>query len=91
MENHHQIDVATLDAPHRRALEEVIGSQLVDSQRLIIRVMEVPMPATSTPRDTQSLADWTGIYDGLNDDEIETIDEVIKTRAHLTRDFPENG
>ena len=91
MKKHLQIDVTTLDAPHRRALEEVLGNQLADNQRLTISITEVPTPGTGIPRNTQSLRDWTGIYDGLNDDEIEVIDEIIKTRAQLTRDLPENG
>jgi hypothetical protein len=88
METDMKIDVATLDAPHRRALEEVIGRELAPSQRLIISVMDVAAPAGSTPRPAQTLEDWTGVYDGLSDDEIEAVDEVAKTRANLTRNLP---
>src|SRR5213592_3362452 len=48
METDLKIDVATLDAPHRRALEEVIGRELATSQRLIISVIDVAVPAGST-------------------------------------------
>lgn len=80
-----RIDVATLDPPHRRALEEVIGRELTVSQALIISVVDAQ---GSPPRPQQSLADWTSIYDGLSDSEIEAIDQVVKIRANLSRDLP---
>jgi hypothetical protein len=88
METDLKIDVATLDAPHRRALEEVIGRELATSQRLIISVIDVAVPAGSSPRPVQTLEDWTAVYDGLSDDEVEAVDKVAKTRANLTRDLP---
>jgi hypothetical protein len=61
-----QIDVGTLDAPHRQALEEVIGQELAANQRLLIKVTEVePLAPDQRPR--QSLADWTSIYGGLSE------------------------
>ena len=39
-------------------------------------------------RAAQSLANWTGIYDGLTEDQVEAIDRDINTRANLTRDLP---
>lgn len=82
-----QIDVGTLDAPHRQALEEVIGQELAANQRLLIKVTDLEPPALDQ-RPPQSLADWTSIYDGLSDAEIEEIDKIIKTRANLTRPLP---
>ena len=88
METIVNIDVATLDALHLRALEEVIGRQLAANQRLVISVMEVPMPQTAAPRPAQTLEDWTHVYDGLSDKEIEDIDKIVKTRANLTHNLP---
>jgi hypothetical protein len=31
------------------------------------------------------LEDWTQVYDGLSDEEIEGVDKIAKTRANLTR------
>jgi hypothetical protein len=87
METALQIDVATLDAPHRRALEEVIGQQLASNQRLVINVMQITIPAPDD-RPAQSLDDWTRVYDGLSDSEVDAIDVVVNTRANLTRDLP---
>lgn len=83
-----KIDVAALDAPHRRALEEVIGRELATNQQLVISVIEVAVPVTSSQRPAQTLADWTQVYDGLNEDEIESADTIAKTRAELSRDLP---
>lgn len=83
-----KIDVAALDAPHRQALEEVIGHQLATSQRLIISVIEVAVPADSSPRPAQTLEQWTNIYNGLDERQIEEVDAVAKTRADLSRNLP---
>ena len=83
MEASLEIDVMTLDAAHRQAFEDVLGTHLEQNQRLVISVAP---PASS--RSAQSLADWAGVYDGLTEDQIETIDRDIKTRANLTRSLP---
>lgn len=89
METDLKIDVAALDEPHRRALEEVIGRQLVANQRLIISITELDVSRSGdATRLPQTLADWTGVYNGLSEKEIEEIDEVAKSRANLTRDLP---
>ena len=88
MENYLKIDVAALDAPHRRALEEVIGRELYANQQLVISVIEVAIPSTSAQRPAQTLEDWTSVYDGLSDDEIESVDRIAKTRANFSRDLP---
>ena len=46
------------------------------------------IPQTATPQPVQTLDDWTHVYDGLRDDEIEPIDKIAKTRANLTRNLP---
>lgn len=88
MENELKIDVAALDAPHRRALEEVIGRELAANQRLLISVIEVEVPPPAVRRPAQSLEDWTTVYKGLSEKDIEDIDQIAKTRANLTRPLP---
>lgn len=88
MESERKIEVATLDLSHWRALEEVIGHQLRGNQKLVISVIdEVTSPAGDT-RPTQTLDDWTGVYEGLSDTEVEKLDALAKTRADLTRELP---
>jgi hypothetical protein len=88
METPLNIDVATLDTAHRRALEELIGRELAANQRLVISVIDVAIPLRDDARPVQTLDDWTHVYDGLDDDQIEAIDKVAKTRANLTRNLP---
>ena len=88
MESDVKIDVAALDTPHRRALEEVIGQQLAANQRLLISVIEVEASPTEGTRPAQTLDDWTHVYDGLSDEQIEAIDRIAKTRADLSRNLP---
>ena len=88
METDLKIDVATLDGSHRRALEEVIGCELASNQRLLISVIEVSLPQNSEPRPVQTLDDWTSVYDGLSEGEIDEIELIAKTRANLTRHLP---
>ena len=80
-------DVTALDETHRRALEDVLGRELRANQRLVINVLELDAQA-GAERPTQSLADWTSVYEGLSDDQIERIDATAKTRANLTRNVP---
>ena len=88
MEADLEIEVAGLDEPHRQALEEVIGRHLKANQRLIISVTEVEMAPSDQAKPVQSLDDWTKVYEGLNDAEIESIDKIANTRANLTRNLP---
>jgi putative endonuclease len=84
-------DVTALDETHRRALEEVLGRELRANQRLVINVLEFEVPGDTSAageRPAQSLDDWTRVFEGLSDDQIERIDEVAKTRAKLTRNLP---
>ncbi|HJT33472.1 MAG TPA: hypothetical protein VJ783_15620 [Pirellulales bacterium] len=82
-----QIDIGSLDASHRRALEEVIGRQLAANQRLVISVSDATADSPAA-KPAQSLDDWTRVYDGLSDAAVEEIDAIIKTRANLTRPLP---
>lgn len=70
------IDVATLDAPHRQAIEDVIGQRLDVGQRLQIRVVGETSPACDLPRPSQTVEDWATVFAGLDDTEINAIDEV---------------
>lgn len=87
MEIDMKVDVAALGDSHHRALEEVLGAPLAASQQITIIVREAG-PPSALQRRPQKLADWTGVYEGLSDDEVEAIDKIAKTRANLTRNLP---
>lgn len=80
-------DVTNLDDTHRRALEDVLGRPLQAGERLVISVLEAPAAPTAS-RPSQSISDWTSVYDGLTDEEIEQIGDISRTRANLTRRAP---
>ena len=89
METSHTIDVMTLDATHRRALEVVISVPLQANQRLLIGVTEIDVSGSEVaPRRMQTVEDWTKVYEGRSDERIEEIDRIAKTRADLTRNLP---
>ncbi|MEO8494077.1 MAG: hypothetical protein ABI614_03335 [Planctomycetota bacterium] len=85
MDTERKIDVATLDLPHRRALEDVIGHELGTHQQLIISVHEISPNTDDRP--VQTLDDWASVYDGLTDSEVDAVDAAVKTRANLTREI----
>ena len=89
METSHEIDVTSLYEEHRRALEDVIGTELRRNQRLLISVTEVDLtPEAAAPRRAQSIGDWTSVYEGVSDEDIEAIDREVKTRTGLSRHLP---
>jgi hypothetical protein len=89
METSHEINVTSLDEEHRRAFEDVIGTPLRGNQRLMISVTEVDRTLAAAPlRRAQSISDWTKVYEGLTDAEVEAIDRDVKTRANVTRHLP---
>lgn len=83
-------NVRDIAADDRPALEHVVGQALRENQRLIIQITDVDVRPES-PADAgrqQTLADWTKVYEGLSDEQIEAIDKIINTRANLTRNLP---
>lgn len=77
--------------PHERSAAELLpGHRLRGNERLILQVVEEPamQPPTPDSRPAQTLKDWTHIYEGLSEEEIDAIDTIAKTRTILTRDLP---
>ena len=65
----------------------MIGQELQSNQQVLISVINL-QTVVNDDRPAQTLEDWTGIYDGLSENEVEAVDATIKTRADLTRDIP---
>jgi hypothetical protein len=84
-------NVRDLDAEHRSAIEHVVGQTLRENQQLIIQIADVDdgrgTPGADTRR-PQTLAEWTTVYEGLSDEQIDAVDAIIKSRANLTRNLP---
>ena len=82
--------VGELRAHERSAAELLLGHRLRGNERLILQVLDldVVQPTAQDSRPAQTLEEWTHVFDGLSDEEIDTIDVIAKTRANLTRDLP---
>ncbi|MDB5388242.1 MAG: hypothetical protein JWM11_3888 [Planctomycetaceae bacterium] len=88
METELEINSAKPETPHRQSLDEVIGCQLASNQRLVICVKEISLPAKADSRPAQTLADWTQVYEGLSDAEVDAVDQIVNNRVNLTRHLP---
>jgi hypothetical protein len=78
-------NVRDFETGERRVLEHVLGRQLQENQQVIIQVVNVPAEpigeqagrASSVP---QALPEWCNVFDGLNDDQIAEVEQVILQR-----------
>ncbi len=84
-------NVTEIEPADRRALEHILGQSLHDSQQIALRVsgqesQEVPPVGNGDQDDIdETLPEWCNVYEGLSDEEIAAIEEVMLTRANLTR------
>jgi len=77
-------NVRDLDHIDRSALERVVGHELQETQQVIVNIVNIePGANDASPNGTRP--PWTGIYDGLSDEEIDRLDSAIRQRANLTR------
>ena len=83
-------NVVEIEPTDRRALEHLLGQQLDDNQQLLLRVIGPVAPDVESANGDQEadddlLPEWCNVYEGLSDDEIAAIEEIMLTRANLTR------
>ena len=84
-------NVIEIEPADRRALRHILGQPLHDSQRVALRISshepeDVPLASNGDQDDIdETLPEWCDVYEGLSDDEIAAIEEVMLTRANLTR------
>ena len=78
-------DVRDLDQSDRSALERVVGHQLLESQRLVIQVMNAGAEVTVARTADDELPAWCDVYEGLSESEIDDLDAAI-VRTHSSRD-----
>lgn len=78
--------VGDLNQSDRATLERVVGHALSERQRLLIEVTGLDAPTSPEIADGLSdLPDWTDVYRGLSDAEIDELDAAVRERADLTR------
>jgi len=83
-------DIKDFRAEERLVLEHVVGQPLLPHQRLVIQVVDLAAasPDKQQPLDVQEqVPDWWKIYDGLDEAEIDRLDQAIRQRANLVRSF----
>ena len=82
-------NVRDLDPDDRSALERVVGHGLGESHQLIVNVVNIDPAnqASVSTQETGEIPDWWKIYEGLSETEIDALDQAIRQRADLTRDF----
>lgn len=82
-------DVSQIESPDREALEHMLGQQLREGQRVMIHVVSFGPSTVESPLDsvddTATLPAWCHVFEGLSDQETSELEEVILTRADLTR------
>lgn len=81
-------DIRSIPPVDRQALERLVGRRLEDDQQIRIQVLEPAgsdnRPMAPSPEDVPP--SWN-VYEGLDDEEIERLDQAIRQRANLTRVF----
>ncbi|MFV0442733.1 MAG: hypothetical protein ACK5Q5_04080 [Planctomycetaceae bacterium] len=80
--------VRDLRDPEKTAAERLVGHGLRENQTLIIQVVNIELKTNGDDRPSQTLDDWTGVYAGLDEQQIEAVDEIAKTRADMSRFLP---
>jgi hypothetical protein len=79
-------NVRDFDTSARKTLEEVIGRPLSANQRLIIQVTNDDTEADAKEdKPPPPLPEWCNVYDGLSDQEIAEIEDIILRRADFSR------
>jgi len=91
-------NVREIASDERRVYETVLGQRLRDDQQVVLQVIDRgTLPADeggdkgaegSTASQAGPLPDWCRVYEGLSDQQIAEIEDVILTRADMTRPSP---
>ena len=80
-------NVADINSTDRQALEHVVGRQLRENQQVVIHIvnMDVERPKGNGTPPAGKLPEWCNVYEGLSDDEVAELEQVVLTRADLSR------
>jgi hypothetical protein len=79
--------VGDIASDQRQMLEHLLGRTLDDDQQIIIQVVNQHASTGDRPTTEPAprLPDWCRVYEGLTDQEIEELEDVVLSRADLTR------
>jgi hypothetical protein len=74
-------NVGEIDQADRRVIEHLIGKHLAENQQVIISVVNVDLALPAS----EEVPDWWKVYEGLNDEDVDRLDQAIRPRADLSR------
>jgi hypothetical protein len=74
--------VRDLDSAERSMIEQLVGHALRENQQLVIQVLTVELPP---PAAGAALPDWCNVFEGLSDEQVADLEQVILQRADLSR------
>ena len=80
-------NVVEIDSADRRAIEHLIGTRLAEHQQIIISVVNLDLasPVESPTPPSAGVPEWWNVYEGLNDEVVDRLDQAIRQRADLGR------
>jgi len=77
--------VRDLDTTERSAIERLVGHALAEDQKLVIQVLNGAPSAAKGEIFADQLPNWCRVYEGLSDQQIVELEEIVLKRADLTR------
>jgi hypothetical protein len=82
-------NVNEIDSTDRQAIEHLLGEPLRENQQVMIRVITSETESSGTekavPGAATALPDWCNVYEGLSESEIADLEQIVLTRADLSR------
>jgi hypothetical protein len=80
-------NVGDLGQSRRCAAETLVGHALDENQQLVIQVLnlEVGGSSSESPANVNELPDWCNVYEGMNDEQVATLEQAIARRLDLKR------
>ncbi len=85
-------NVRDLKQDERRVYEAALGERLCENQQVILQVVTphepTPTEKTRLGTATNQFPDWCDVYEGLSDEEIAEIEDVILDRNDWDRNKP---
>lgn len=82
-------NVQDIDTADRSALEHLLGQKLRERQQVVIQLVSLdlaaPVEVGQVSAPVTALPEWCHVFEGLSDQELQELDQVILSRADLTR------
>ena len=82
-------NVQDIDTADRSALEHLLGQKLRERQQVVIQLVSLDVAAPVEGEEVSALVtalpEWCHVFEGLSDQELQELDQVILSRADLTR------